>query len=106
MSGGGGGGSQPPSLLSSAATSLPSRLSSALSSGRGRRLPLGESTPSLGGGSMRSSSSGGRTAVSSLARRPSLPEAARYPAKVRPRDAGWTGEGCEEDCVPEGVLGG
>ncbi|XP_043233359.1 trafficking protein particle complex subunit 9-like [Amphibalanus amphitrite] len=82
VSGGGGSGSQPPSLLSSAAASLPSRLSSALSSGRGRRLPLAESTPSLGGGSMRSSSSGGRTAVSSVARRPSLPEVPRYPAKT------------------------
>ncbi|XP_037073771.1 LOW QUALITY PROTEIN: trafficking protein particle complex subunit 9-like [Pollicipes pollicipes] len=73
-------GSQAPSLMSSAATSLPSRLSSALSSGRGRRAP-GESTPSLGGGSTLSSGSGGQTAVSSLARRPSLQET-RYPAKV------------------------
>ena len=78
-------GSQPASLLSSTAVSLPSRLSSGLAQGHSRRTGPGESTPSLGGGSVRSASSGGRTAVSSLARRPSLPETVRYPAKVSGR---------------------
>ena len=53
---------------------------------------------------MRSTSSGGRTAVSSLARRPSLPEAVRYPAKVS--DGSGQGERSGQVRTGDRIWGG